>query len=634
MKLGRRVASTAVPLALLLGASHASAQQRPGIDAQTWRPSTDPNASIVNEPAITPGAGVLTLGAWGQYNFHPIALKRPGTDDVAVRPISDQLMLTPIANIGVGERFAFGASLPIVLYQTGTRPLPASVSDSQSVSKTGIGDLSFNGKLTAIKNDQGGLGVAALGNITLPTSPRDAFIGEVAPTLSGRVLAEYTLLVASVEASLGYKFRTEPKTWPDANAGGVRWGSEIPWTFAIAMRPGVLGIDPKNRQRLEVGLHGWVPAAPIAPFGIGDKGASALSPVQLALSDRIELGHYRDTFLLLGGELGLTQAVGVPVFRGIVAIGWTPRPHDQDEDGVKDDFDGCPDIPEDLDGFEDSDGCPDIDNDQDGIIDREDACRDVKGVASADPKKNGCPSTEPPPPPPDADGDGDGVVDAKDKCPQEPEDKDGFEDEDGCPDPDNDGDGIKDKDDACPNVKGEASTDPALNGCPNPDRDGDTFGNDEDKCPDTAEVFNGVDDSDGCPDEGGKPLVVIDEKTRKVTLATPIKLGGTKELPEVDAASIPSLRALAQALNAHKDWTLAVGSKPASNDAQLDALAKSFAVVKVLSGLTHRDGAAETVGWDAVKTQPGAEVAFLVIVTPATPASPAPAPPPTPAAKP
>ena len=79
MKLGRRVASTAVPLALLLGASHASAQQRPGIDAQTWRPSTDPNASIVNEPAITPGAGVLTLGAWGQYNFHPIALKRPGT---------------------------------------------------------------------------------------------------------------------------------------------------------------------------------------------------------------------------------------------------------------------------------------------------------------------------------------------------------------------------------------------------------------------------------------------------------------------------------------------------------------------------------------------------------------------------
>src|SRR5262249_6165346 len=163
-------------------------------------------------------------------------------------------------------------------------------------------------------------------------------------------------------------FRSEPKTWPTAEAGGVRFGSEIPWTFAIVMRPGVLGIDPKNRQRLEVGLHGWVPAAPIVPFGIGDKGASALSPVQLALSDRVEIDHYRDLSVTFGGEIGLTQAVGVPIFRAIAAITWTPRSHDLDEDGVKDDFDGCPEIPEDIDGFEDTDGCPDIDNDQDGII--------------------------------------------------------------------------------------------------------------------------------------------------------------------------------------------------------------------------------------------------------------------------
>jgi hypothetical protein len=377
----------------------------------------------------------------------------------------------------------------------------------------------------------------------------------------------------------------------------------------------VLGIDPKNRQRIEVGLHGWVPAAPIAPFGLGSKGASSLSPVQLALSDRIEVDHYRDLAIMFGGELGLTQAVGVPILRGIAAITWTPRPHDLDDDGVKDDFDGCPDIPEDIDGFEDSDGCPDIDNDQDGIIDREDACPNQAGVSSPDPKKNGCPA----PPEAPKDSDGDGIDDAKDKCPNEAEDKDGFEDEDGCPDPDNDGDGVKDSDDACPMVKGEPSTDPRLNGCPEPDRDGDTIVNEEDKCPDQAEVFNGVDDTDGCPDEGGKPLVVIDDKTRKVTLATALKIAGTKELPEIDPASIPTLRALALALNTHKDWTLAVGSKPTSNDAQLEALAKSFAVVKVLSGFTHRDGAAETVGWDAVKQQPGTEVAFLILVTPSAP---------------
>ena len=60
-------------------------------------------------------------------------------------------------------------------------------------------------------------------------------------------------------------------------------------------------------------------------------------------------------------------------------------------------------------------------------------------------------------------------VDPNDLCPNEPEDKDGFEDGDGCPDPDNDHDGILDIDD---------------------------------KCPDEPETFNNFEDSDGCPDKG------------------------------------------------------------------------------------------------------------------------------------
>ncbi|MCK5797958.1 MAG: hypothetical protein KAI47_12270 [Deltaproteobacteria bacterium] len=50
-----------------------------------------------------------------------------------------------------------------------------------------------------------------------------------------------------------------------------------------------------------------------------------------------------------------------------------------------------------------------------------------------------------------ADSDGDGVPDEKDACPDEPEDRDGWLDSDGCPDPDNDGDGIPDKLDPTPN---------------------------------------------------------------------------------------------------------------------------------------------------------------------------------------
>jgi OOP family OmpA-OmpF porin len=119
----------------------------------------------------------------------------------------------------------------------------------------------------------------------------------------------------------------------------------------------------------------------------------------------------------------------------------------------------------------------------------------------------------PPPPPKPKDRDGDGIPDKVDACPDDPEDKDGFEDEDGCPDPDNDKDGIADGDDKCPNEPG-----PKENaGCPDKDRDGDTVVDRLDKCPDQP----GPPDNDGCPKP--KFIVVTKEKIelkQKVHFAT------------------------------------------------------------------------------------------------------------------
>ena len=650
------LAATAAAFVTALSAS-AAGQSLPSIDARTWRAPTDPNASMVVEPAATPGPGVFSFGGYGSYAYRPLTLRRAGTDDVALRPVEHVVGLDAVANLGIGQRFAIGASVPLVLYQDGSRPLPPSVSQVDATPSSGIGDIAITMKGALVRNEGGGFGLAALGNFTLPTGDRNNFASEGALTASGRLLAEYTLLVAAAQVSVGYKLRTEHRTWPSEDAGGFRFGDEIPWTIGLTMRPGVLGVDSGNRQRWEVAAHGWFPAGPVGPFGSGDPGSAALTPVLLTASNRIDLGHYRDTFMIIGGEVGLNQAVGVPVFRGVIGFGWAPREHDMDHDGIRDDVDGCPEIPEDKDGFEDADGCPEIDNDDDGILDKDDACPNVKGVESKDPKKNGCPMA-------DADGDGvedsvdacpnekgvatkdprtngcpakdtdgDGVPDILDKCPTQAEDKDGFQDEDGCPDPDNDNDGIGDHDDACPNVPGEPSTDPSRNGCPNTARDGDTFENDVDKCPDIAETWNGVADDDGCPDEGGKPLVVIDDK-RAVRVATPIKITGPADAPDVDAASINTIRALATELNRHRDWTLAVGARPTgdSSAAQMDALARSFAVVRVLASYSHRDGVAESVSWDAVKRQPQAEtgIAFLVLTSSAPAPAPAPAGPPAP----
>jgi hypothetical protein len=73
------------------------------------------------------------------------------------------------------------------------------------------------------------------------------------------------------------------------------------------------------------------------------------------------------------------------------------------------------------------------------------------------------------------------------------EDKDGFEDDDGCPELDNDKDGIPDA---------------------------------ADKCPTEAETLNAVDDFDGCADEGGIQIASFDGERILVERAPPFDRKG------------------------------------------------------------------------------------------------------------
>ncbi len=136
---------------------------------------------------------------------------------------------------------------------------------------------------------------------------------------------------------------------------------------------------------------------------------------------------------------------------------------------------------------------PEPDTDGDGLVDSLDQCptdpEDKDGFEDG----NGCP---------DPDNDQDGILDASDTCPNEPEDKDGFEDGDGCPDPDNDQDGILDVDDRCPNEPEDKDGFEDGNGCPDPDNDNDRILDVADQCPLQPENYNGCKDDDGCPEEG------------------------------------------------------------------------------------------------------------------------------------
>jgi OmpA-OmpF porin, OOP family len=119
--------------------------------------------------------------------------------------------------------------------------------------------------------------------------------------------------------------------------------------------------------------------------------------------------------------------------------------NDTDKDGIPTPSDACPNNPEDYDGFQDQDGCPDCDHDIDWAF-----CLYEEGV------RPNCPNAT------TDDHDGDGLSNTSDPCPTLPEDKDGFQDQDGCPDADNDDDCFIDEADECPNAPGTALN----NGCP------------------------------------------------------------------------------------------------------------------------------------------------------------------------
>jgi hypothetical protein len=210
----------------------------------------------------------------------------------------------------------------------------------------------------------------------------------------------------------------------------------------------------------------------------------------------------------------------------------------------------------------------------------------------------------------------DGIPDSKDKCPTRAEDRDSFQDEDGCPDPDNDGDHVPDIDDACPNTPGPERSDPKLDGCPSPDKDGDTIDDIDDKCPEQPENFNGVEDSDGCPEgpeKGKKPkpeLVSLDTSGKHAALVVrgPLGFDVTPDSVELSPQSDGTVRALAEILNQHPNLILLVGAKPASSSAESEqrALNESFALVFALRRLSHRDEVAETVSFQVVAKTPGA----------------------------
>jgi len=186
------------------------------------------------------------------------------------------------------------------------------------------------------------------------------------------------------------------------------------------------------------------------------------------------------------------------------------------------------------------------------------------------------------------DPDNDGVTGEADKCPNEPEDKDGFQDEDGCPDPDNDSDGVPDTADKCPGEPEDKDNFQDDDGCPDPDNDADGVPDAADKCADQPETRNGFQDDDGCPDEVPAQLSAIMGPVAGVNFkvnSADLLPASNKALDKVAAvlAEVPDVHVEIQA---HTDDQTPKG-KFTDNDALSQARADAVKQYLVKKGVTE-----------------------------------------------
>src|SRR3569623_105857 len=163
------------------------------------------------------------------------------------------------------------------------------------------------------------------------------------------------------------------------------------------------------------------------------------------------------------------------------------------------------------------------------------------------------------------DTDHDGIPNDKDKSPRVAEDKDGFEDEDGCPDDDNDKDGILDSEDKCPNQAEDHDGFEDDDGCPDPENDKDGILDHDDKCPNEAETFNGIDDEDGCPDTGGLEMVVKLDGDRLEVTKVPTLDG--RSLSKQGEIIVSQMALVMNSAPVVTKWLVALG-QPSAGDAK------------------------------------------------------------------
>ncbi len=344
-------------------AQDATGGETPGLNAQSFRPTVTPTHFLWTDEVGVASDPRFAASTLVSYTNDPLVYEF--ADGTTSGLVTDVLQASVLAGGNYGPA-RFGLDLPVYLFQSGAEEQTA-----------GLGDVGLDGRISPVDREAAPVGLSFGGRLVLPTSTAANALanGRVGYELTATVDGDVgpALLALNLGTTGGPEVRLQDVTLDDA----------------FLVRGGAMGrVDDLTGVGLETSAE--LPYS--APLG-----APGTATWEWMATGYRKVGDWQ----LRGGfGSGLTNGVGAPDFRLVFGAGWNlpgeeppPPIGDTDLDGLLDNVDGCPAIPEDADGWEDGDGCPDTDDDADGI------------------------------------------VDTSDSCPRDPEDPDRVRDEDGCPEP-------------------------------------------------------------------------------------------------------------------------------------------------------------------------------------------------------
>lgn len=490
----RRFDSLAV-FVLLLTASGTAAAQSSGFALDRFDPSERGSRWFALDSLDFRGNGRVAAGVIGDYGYKPLVIYN-NDDSERAAIVKHQLFAHIGLSVNMWDKVRLAANIPTLLYTGGDSGTLNGAAFS-APSGTKMGDLRLGADVALLGRYGSAFSLAGGLQVFLPTGSKDSFASDGTVRVVPHFLAAGELGGFVYAGKAGVNIR--PQT--DSFAGSPM-GSEL--AFGLSF-----GWQSKNKK-IVIGPELWGTTVFTDSDALFKK---RTTPFEAILGTHIQVA---DSFRVGAGfGPGLTRGFGEPQLRGLLSLEYAPGIAEAPVEGPKD-------------------------RDQDGILDKDDACPDVAGIKTDDPKTNGCP--------PPSDRDNDGIFDDKDACVDVP----GIKTEDpktnGCPPPaDRDKDGILDEKDACPDVPGPENADPAKNGCPPPaDRDKDTIIDEKDACPDTP----GPADPD--PKKNGCPAARIEQGQIKIIQQVKFDTGKSTIRPESDTI----LTAVMQIMKEHPEIEL------------------------------------------------------------------------------